>query len=303
MRLFKLPSLLSITGSIFYIGYLVFQFPFGYLLQRLPTGRLLSITVICWGAILLSSPACTSFAGMATNRFLLGAFESATNPGFVLLMSMWYTVGDQPLRLEAYYSTIGIATMFSGLIGYAIGHIHAGLAKWMYIYIIFGSITMAWGIASLFLLPDSPSTARFFTPREAAVAVERVAANKQGIKNHVFKTYQAVQAAKDPKTWILFLMAVAGQIPTAAVTSKIRISCVTVHATNLLPLHTPFTFFCIPHPSKLILLKASLVSTSPASASTHLAVNTCSFQAEQYNSSACCWAAGSPPAGQEQDVS
>jgi MFS family permease len=129
---------------MFYLGYLVFQFPFGYLLQRLPTGRLLSITVICWGCVLLSSPACTSFAGMATNRFILGALESAINPGFVLLMSMWYTTGDQPLRLEAYYSTIGIATMFSGLIGYAIGHIKGGLSKWMYIYIIFGSITIAW---------------------------------------------------------------------------------------------------------------------------------------------------------------
>jgi hypothetical protein len=72
----------------------------------------------------------------------------------------------------------------------------------------------------LFLLPDSPSTARFFTPREAAVHVEIVATNKQGIKNHVFKRYQAIQAAKDPKTWILFLMAVSGQIPTAASTSE-----------------------------------------------------------------------------------
>ncbi|KAN0094257.1 MFS general substrate transporter [Hyaloscypha variabilis] len=205
--------------TIFYIGYLLFQFPFGYLLQRLPTGRLLSITVICWGAVLLSSPACTSFAGMATNRFILGALESATNPGFVLLMSMWYTTGRQPLRLLAYYSTIGIATMFSGLIGYGIGHIRGGLSKWMYIYIIFGSLTMTWGIVMLFLLPDSPSTARFFTPREAAVHVEIVATNKQGIKNHVFKRYQAIQAAKDPKTWILFLMAVSGQIPTAASTS------------------------------------------------------------------------------------
>ncbi|KAE9368156.1 MFS general substrate transporter [Stipitochalara longipes BDJ] len=205
--------------TLFYIGYLVFQFPFGYLLQRLPTGRLLSVTVICWGAVLLSSPACKSFAGMATNRFILGALESAINPGFVLLMSMWYVTGDQPLRLLAYYSTVGIATMFSGLIGYAIGHIQGGLSKWMYIYIIFGSITMSWGIISLFLLPDSPSTARFFTTREAAVHVERVATNKQGIKNHVFKRYQVVQAAKDPKTWILFIMAVAAQIPTAASTS------------------------------------------------------------------------------------
>ncbi|KAI9642556.1 hypothetical protein NHQ30_009361 [Ciborinia camelliae] len=209
----------SWLSSMFYIGYLVFQFPMGYLLQKFRTGKFLSITVICWGAVLLSTPACKSFAGLATNRFLLGAFESAINPGFVLLMSTWYTRDEQPLRLEAYYSTIGIATMFSGLIGYAVGHINTGLAKWMYIFLIFGSITMAWGFISLLLLPDSPSTTRFLSAREKAVAVDRVAANRQGVKNHVFKPYQAVQMIKDPKTWILFFMAVAGQIPTAAITS------------------------------------------------------------------------------------
>jgi MFS family permease len=195
---------------------------------------------------------------MATNRFILGALESAINPGFVLLMSMWYTT-EQPLRLEAYYSTIGIATMFGGLIGYAIGHIHSHISNWKYIYIILGSVTMTWGVASLFLLPDSPSTARFFTQREAAVAVERVAANKQGIKNHVFKRYQAIQAAKDPKTWILFLMAIAGQIPTAAVTSK----CNTLLQTCPLQITNTDN------------LKVSLESTSPASASIHSAANTC----------------------------
>ena len=33
------------------------------------------------------------------------------------------------------------------------------------------------------------------------------------------RIYKTVQMIKDPKTWILFIMAVAGQIPTAAVTS------------------------------------------------------------------------------------
>lgn len=131
-------ELIVILASMFYIGYLVFKFPFGYLLQHFPTGKLLSITIIAWGAVLITTPACTSFAGIATNRFFLGALESATSPGFVLLMSMWYTNGEQPLRLEAYYSTIGIATMFSGLIGYAVGHINTGLSKWQYIFLILG---------------------------------------------------------------------------------------------------------------------------------------------------------------------
>lgn len=59
----------------------------------------------------MTTPACHSFAGMAANRFLLGLLEATVNPGFVLIMSMWYTSAEQPLRLGAYYCTNGIATM------------------------------------------------------------------------------------------------------------------------------------------------------------------------------------------------
>ena len=41
------------------------------------------------------------FAGIATNRFLLGTFEAVINTGFILIMSIWYTSFEQPLRLEA----------------------------------------------------------------------------------------------------------------------------------------------------------------------------------------------------------
>ncbi len=55
-------------GSIFYFGYLAYQFPSGYVLQRLPIGKVLSYTTIAWGIILITTPACRSFAGIATNR-------------------------------------------------------------------------------------------------------------------------------------------------------------------------------------------------------------------------------------------
>ena len=150
---------------------------------------------------------------------MLGVVEATVNPGFVLLMSMWYTSAEQPLRLEMYYCTNGIATMFGGLIGYAVGHITTGLAKWMYVFLIFGSISIAWGVVSLIVLPDSPSTAKFLTEKERLIAVNRVAANKQGVKNHHFSKHQAIQTIQDPKTWILFVMAVGAQVPNSALTS------------------------------------------------------------------------------------
>ncbi|KAJ5988165.1 MFS general substrate transporter [Penicillium waksmanii] len=209
----------SWLSSIFYFGYLIAQWPAGLALQKLPVGKFLGYTTLVWGGLLMTTPACYNFAGIAVNRFLLGFVEAVVNPGFVLLMSMWYTAEEQPLRLEAYYCTNGIATMFGGLIGYAVGHITAGLPKWMYVFLIFGAFSLVTGVFALWLLPDLPSTAKFLTEKERAIAVERVAINRQGVKNQQFKWYQVWQAARDPKTWLLFIMAIGAQVPNSALTS------------------------------------------------------------------------------------
>ena len=89
----------------------------------------------------------------------------------------------------------------------------------MYVFLIFGSISITIGIATLIILPDLPATAKFLTEKQRAIAVERVSSNRQGVKNCHFKMYQAIQAAKDPKTWLLFIMAVGAQVPNSALTS------------------------------------------------------------------------------------
>ncbi|KAJ5635586.1 major facilitator superfamily domain-containing protein [Penicillium longicatenatum] len=209
----------SWLSSIFYFGYLIAQYPAGLAMQKLPVGKFLASTTIVWGGLLMTTPACHNFAGIASNRFLLGMVEAVVNPGFVLLMSMWYKSREQPLRLEAYYCTNGIATMFGGLLGYAIGHITTGLPRWMYVFLIFGAISLVIGILALWLLPDLPSTARFLNDRERAIALDRIAGNRQGVKNHQFKWDQVWQAARDPKTWLLFIMAIGAQVPNSALTS------------------------------------------------------------------------------------
>ena len=89
----------------------------------------------------------------------------------------------------------------------------------MYVFLIFGSVSVAVGTIALLLLPDLPSTAKFLSERERAIAVDRVAVNRQGVKNHHFKWYQVWEAARDPKTWLLFIMAVGAQVPNSALTS------------------------------------------------------------------------------------
>ncbi|KAK5700480.1 hypothetical protein LTR97_004997 [Elasticomyces elasticus] len=203
-------------SSIFYFGYLVAQYPAGYAMQRLPIAKFIGVTILTWGMLIITTPACKNFAGIATNRFLLGVTEAVVNPGFVLVLSSWWTQAEQPIRLVTYYCMNGVAGIIGGLLGYAVGHITTGLQQWQYVFLIFGSISIAWGVVFLLFMPDLPSSTRFLSQREKVVAVERVAANRQGVKNKTFQQYQVWQFAKDPKTWILFFMSIAAQIPNAA---------------------------------------------------------------------------------------
>jgi len=108
--------------------------------------------------------------------------------------------------------------MFGGLIGYAVGHINGGLKRWMYVFIVFGCLSIATGILTLIVLPDSPTKAKFLKEDERIIAVERIAGNRMGVKNHHFKKDQVWQTFRDPKTWMLFIMATGAQVPNTAIT-------------------------------------------------------------------------------------
>lgn len=56
----------------------------------------------------------------------------------------------------------------------------------------------------LVFMPDSPTTARWASESDKAKFVERVRSNDQGIKQKIWRREQAVEAFKDPFTYLLF---------------------------------------------------------------------------------------------------
>jgi hypothetical protein len=61
-----------------------------------------------------------------------------------------------------------------------------------------GLVTAAFGVVLFFVMPDNPLKARFLTPRERILAIERIRMNQQGVGNKHFKKYQFLEALKDP---------------------------------------------------------------------------------------------------------
>jgi MFS family permease len=76
-------------ASIFYLAYLVAEYPWSYVAQRTRMAKVVSGCVVVWGCILMATAACNSFAGLAACRFMLGVFEAPITPCFMMIVSMW----------------------------------------------------------------------------------------------------------------------------------------------------------------------------------------------------------------------
>ena len=87
----------SLLALVFYVTYLAFEIPTGYLMQRFPTAKYLGLNVILWGVCVTVNSACKNFGSLIAVRVLLGVFESAVAPALILITGMWYKRDEQPV--------------------------------------------------------------------------------------------------------------------------------------------------------------------------------------------------------------
>ncbi|KAN0107667.1 major facilitator superfamily [Russula decolorans] len=210
-------------GTIFYLGYLAFEFPQNWALQRLPVGRWMSLNILIWGVALCSHAACKNFAGLFACRLILGICEGSITAGFLIVSSMFYTRREQTVRVGYWFLMNGTAQIISGFISFGSLHIHTtGIEPWQWLMIITGTLTLLTAIAFFFLFPDSPTNARFLTEDERAKAIRRIKENQTGVENKHFKKEQMIEALTDPKTWLFALFSIFDNIPNS-LTNQIQI--------------------------------------------------------------------------------
>lgn len=203
----------SWTSSIFYFGYLLAEYPGIAVLQRFPVAKFLGANIILWGAILMTSAACSSFAGIATVRFLLGMTEATISPGFVAVTGIWWTRQEQAGRSALWISFLGVGSFVGVLVAYGIGHITTGsLSTWKYIFLILGAVTMLWGVVFTLCVPDGPASVKWLSEEEKVVAVQRIVDNRTGTKSRRFDKAQIWEAVMDPAVVILGLISFVNAI-------------------------------------------------------------------------------------------
>lgn len=202
------------------VAYMVSQPIVARLIVRFPVGRFVACATVLWGAVLMTLPACRSFAGLMTVRAILGCLESCINPAFIVISSQWWTREEQPLRITFWYLGNSIGQVCGGLLGYGIAHINSpSVPNWAWFFIIFGAITIIFGSFLFFYLPDSPMNARWLSDHDRALAIERVRSNRTGVENHIWKWSQFKECIMDIQCWLLVATFFLDDIPAGGVAS------------------------------------------------------------------------------------
>ncbi|KAG2031361.1 MFS general substrate transporter [Suillus americanus] len=203
-------------GTVFYLGYILFEYPQNLALQRFPVGKWMSINIFVWAVVLACHAACKSFRGLLVVRLLLGVCEGSITAGFLIVSSMFYTRTEQTLRVGYWSLMIGTAQIICGFISFGVLHIKTtGFEPWQWLMVITAIITMALAILFWFLFPDSPTNAWFLTPGERVKAVQRLKENQTGVENKHFKMEQMIEALTDPKTWLFALLSALCNVPSS----------------------------------------------------------------------------------------
>ncbi|MCJ1309606.1 hypothetical protein MMC25_003266 [Agyrium rufum] len=232
----------SNLSMLFYIGFLVAEFPTQYLAQHISKlGVYLGTNIVIWGFILGCHAACHDFAGLAIARTLLGVFESCVAPILVLIIAMWYRKEEQGRRVSWFYVCNSLTQIFGGFVAYGVSHANTTFATWRIFYIAIGVLTMIIGVLVCVYLPDSPVKAKRFTDAEKVAVLMRVKDNQSGTQNAHIKKDQVIETLKDPRVWLICLATMLSSIPNGGISNFSSILLTTFGYTSqqALILNTP----------------------------------------------------------------
>jgi len=116
---------------------------------------------------------------------------------------MWYTRREHAYRTTAYQVANSLAPIIGPLITWGVGHVNSGIRPYQAIFITIGAISLFFVPIFAFMMPNSPTTARFLRHGDdRLIALHRIRENNMGTKSSKWDWAQFRQTYKDPKTYM-----------------------------------------------------------------------------------------------------
>lgn len=173
-------AIYGLGASIFYVGYILFEIPSNFFMNRIGARLTMFRIAILWGLVCVATMFVRTPLEFYIARFLLGVADAGLPPGIMLYLTYWLP----PSRRAAAISLVLVGPFFAGVIGGPIaGAIMqgfdgtAGLHGWQWMFLMEGIPSVLLGFFVFKIMVDRPADAKWLT-------VEEKEALQSNISNH-----------------------------------------------------------------------------------------------------------------------
>lgn len=156
--------------SSFFVGYMLFMAPSGWLANRYGGKTILGLAVFWWSLWTILTPVAAglSFGALILARILMGLGESAMFPAVYNLYGRWVPVAERSRAVALLIGGIPLGTMFAVL---TTGWI-VGAHGWEMVFYLFGAVGVVWTVAWFRTAYNSPREHPRISPAELALLTD-----------------------------------------------------------------------------------------------------------------------------------
>ncbi|PMS16362.1 MFS transporter [Trinickia dabaoshanensis] len=172
------PSLASLIGALFFLGYFFFQIPGAIYAERRSVRRLVFVSLVLWGGCAALTGVVSNIASLIALRFLLGVVEAAVMPAMLIFISNWFTKAERS-RANTFLIlgnpvTVLWMSVVSGYLVHAFG--------WREMFVVEGAPAIVWAVCWWFVARDKPSEVAWLSAQDKRALEQTLAAEQAAIK-------------------------------------------------------------------------------------------------------------------------
>ena len=206
----------GLGGSLFFVGYFLFEVPSNLALQRFGARRWIARIMISWGLMCTLMALTQGPLSFYVLRFLLGVAEAGFFPGILLFSTYWFPRRYQARVVAAFSMSVPLASFIGSPISSALllADGTLGLHGWQWVFVAEGIPTILLGLACLVVLKDRPTDAAWLTPAQQDWLMQRLDTERAGRRS--VEHMSLGKLFRNPTIWCLAIICAASSSASAS---------------------------------------------------------------------------------------
>lgn len=195
------PSQLGLVMSAFTVGYMILNFPAGFLIERYTATKILFVIVLLWSIMTFLTALMWSFITLLIVRLIFGMFEGPLLPSNTKMVNMWVLPKERATASGLWLAAIPL--------GVVLGNISSSFVVsqygWRSVFYIFGVIGIVIAFAGLKILKNRPEDDPNISKAELE-QIQKAIKEREGEMSLMSAGHTLKQLGGIPEVWMLCIM-------------------------------------------------------------------------------------------------